>query len=148
MPSKLVPALCARLELPVPAPDETGGYALTLPDGFTVMIHGDRDAVRLSGRVQDLPASGDDADALCRELLTLSLGRTDKECRGGLPHLAVEGNRVVLRQRLPASPAAEIFETSVENFVNLLEKWRSLAGKEQGRRILRTGGGMQGIILP
>lgn len=148
MPVKLVSGLCAKLGLAAPEPDAAGGCVMTLPDGFAVVVSGGRDYMDFSGTVHALPDSADEAETFCREMLALSLGRTDKESGAATPRLAVEGKEFVLLRRLPANPSEEEFETNIEEFVNLLEKWRSLASKEQGRQILRAGGGMQGIILP
>lgn len=147
MLAEQITALCAGLGLAQPSPDASGVYDLTLPDGLTMRIGEDRNGVFFTGTVQTLPEAPDERDTLCRELLSLSLGRAAKECASSVPRLTIAGDTLYLRERRASPTGTNSFETAVEDFANLLEKWRSLATKEQGRQLLR-GGGMRNIILP
>ncbi|MDR2892610.1 MAG: hypothetical protein LBV80_05950 [Deltaproteobacteria bacterium] len=149
MTETMLAELCRRMGgRSVPSPDSFGGYALPLSDGFTPVITPGRDGVGFAGEILELPTAEQDREALCRELLTLSLGRTGQECEGYLPHITAEGNKLILRQMCGAFLAVDDLEAALERFVNLMEKWRSLALREKGRQSFRSGGSLQGIIIP
>jgi hypothetical protein len=146
--AELVNGLCARLSLPAPAPDNLGGWRLAFPDGYAVHIQGARDHLALSGEVCALPEDAQARDALCRELLALSLGRASRECKTSLPRLTIEGGAISLRQICPAPGSPDDLEAAVEHFLNLLEKWSALAHKEERQRMVRSGGAAMGVIIP
>jgi hypothetical protein len=148
MTEAMLAELCSRMGWPVPPPDPLGGYALSLPDGFTPVITFARSGVIFAGEILELPTAEQDRDALCRELLHVSLGRTAQECERYLPRLTVEGNRILLRQICGPFLLVDDLETALEKFVNLMEKWRSLASKEKGLQSFRSGERIQGIIIP
>jgi hypothetical protein len=139
VPGRLTAALCARLGLDAPAPDASGAYVLSLPDGYAVEISGGREGISLSGLVRELPEREEEKDALCRKLLVLSLTRAGRECGDFLPRLSVEGREVRLRALCAPDPDADGFAAAVERFVNLMETWRLLA-TEQERRPARSAG--------
>ena len=147
MIAELIRALCSRLSLPVPDPD-AGGYLLAFPDGYAVRIQGTREHLLLSGKVCTLPEEPGAKDVLCRELLTLSLGRTARECKRSLPRLALHGGDVTLQERHPAGLPPDAFEAAVETFLNLLEKWTTLAAKERQHQAFASGGAAIGFIVP
>jgi hypothetical protein len=153
MPARLTAALCERLGLPVPTPDPGGGCDLVLPDGYSVRITGSREEISLAGVIRELPEKTSEKEALCRELLLLSLGRARRECGPFLPRLSVEGASVLLRQTCPRDGNLDDFEARVERFVNLMETWRTLAGREKERPArpavpLPPGAGRAGFFFP
>jgi hypothetical protein len=148
MPAKHLPALCAKLGLPMPAPDALGSYVLDLQDGYAVTISPVRQGMDLTGEVAPLPELESERDKLCREILTLSLGRTEMERGAALPRLLAEGKKLLLRQTWPADISDVDFESGLEKFLNLLEKWKSLSAKEHSRQLIRGGGNLQGFIIP
>ena len=148
MLNDLIKGLCARLSLPLPAPDDLGAYLLAFADGYAVRIRGTRDHLDLSGEICALPDDTQTRDALCKELLALSLGRATRECKTSLPRLTIEGNKLTLQQRQHALPSQDAFESAVEQFLNLIEKWSTLAQKEQRQRMFRSGGATTGFIIP
>ena len=147
MLAELIRVLCSRLSLPLPDSD-AGGYTLAFPDGYAVRIQGTRDQLLLSGKVCSLPEEPGARDALCRELLALSLGRAARECKATLPRLALHGGDVTLQERHPAGLSPDAFEAAVETFLNLLEKWTTLAAKERQHQAFASGGAAAGIIMP
>ncbi len=148
-PKTLIADVCGKLDLPMPPMNDHGRFLVSLPDGFTVEIATSREHITFFGQIRPLPENADEANHLCREMLTLSLGRTNQECQETLPSLIVEEKHLCLRQTNSADLSESVFEALFETFVNLMEKWRSLANKEQSRQMLRVGGGMMpGVIMP
>ncbi len=126
-------ALGARPGMAIPAPDEHGFYRLRFAGGLVVALRQVRDKVQLQGKVCHLPEDENAAEALCRKLLQLALGRTLQECGKQLPHLEVSGNQVLLVLESPVFAHDEECMQCLEEFLNLLEKWSDLAGSGQVR---------------
>jgi hypothetical protein len=151
----VLPVLCAYLGLETPLPDAGGSYHLALPDGLNLSLAETREGLRLSGIIRELASeslSGNSveagaAEALCRELLILSLGRARDECAASFPRLALKGGTLVLEDDI--APERDIQDSlhRVERFLNLLEKWTGLAaGKERWRSSQIQAA--RGIITP
>ncbi|MDR2801523.1 MAG: hypothetical protein LBB52_09735 [Desulfovibrio sp.] len=155
---ELLVRLCALSGLAAPEADASGAYVLALPDGLTLRLRETRAGMELSGVVRPLPplsGGADEADALCRELLALSLGRARKECAVSFPRLAVRNGEILLEDGLPADSSLLEGEKAVERFLNLLEKWTQLAAPKGTRRHYPPGSlearrlaAPRGIILP
>ncbi len=148
MLADLIAGLASRLSLPVPTPDALGGYTITFADGYSLLARETRGGITLTGAVCAVPEEAEAKNALCRELLTLSLGRAGRECKRSLPRLALHGSNIVLLQRSPAGPTQDAFDAAVEEFLNLLEKWTGLAKKERQQQAFRSGGTVMGFIVP
>jgi hypothetical protein len=130
----LLGALCATLGLVRPAADESGVYALDLPDGLRLRLSETRAGITLSGIVRALPGDAGEAEALCRELLKLSLGRAKRECADSLPRLGLRAGNIVLEDMIEPESTMREQEKQTERFLNLLEKWTSLAAAGETRR--------------
>jgi hypothetical protein len=150
-----LPVLCADLGLDTPLPDARGSYYLALPDGLNLTLAETREGLRLSGIIRELTPENSPgnlveagtAEALCRELLILSLGRARGECAASFPRLALKGGTLVLEDDI--APELDIQDSlhSVERFLNLLEKWTGLAAEKERWRSSQTQA-TRGIITP
>ncbi|MDR2161743.1 MAG: hypothetical protein LBO77_06365 [Desulfovibrio sp.] len=150
MIDELLVRLCALFGLAAPEADASGAYALALPDGLTLRLRETRTGIDLSGLVRSLPPqSGDagEAEALCRELLILSLGRARQECAVSFPRLTVRNEAILLEDSIPADSSPLEGEKATEHFLNLLEKWTRLAVQKGNRRHFPPSS-LQGIVLP
>ncbi len=122
-----IAALCAEAGLPRPKDEADGSLSLHFAGGLSVVFAPRGPDILIQGTVRPLPDGENERNALCKRMLTLSLGRAGKECAAALPSLAVEKAGIVLSLFLPSDCSRNDFEERVESFLNHLETWRKLA---------------------
>lgn len=119
---ELIGAFATEFGIGPVRPDETGAYHLDFDD-MTVAFRETGDGTRLLvfGEVGQLPDGG--AEVFCRVMLKAMF--LEGTVSGATFALAPETERVFLQLQKPlAELAPDPFKTTVESFVNELEKWR------------------------